>query len=388
LSEIKLWKLFASLNNLQFERYGVYISKIGSYLKSVIITGAYNVTGKSIAKDLYNQNENFEIISLDSFINEDSREDRFINLKCDISDLQQIRQVKSKIITYMRGTLFAIISCADIHQYVNSKNYYDEFDKIFQVNFFGAVYFINEFLPLFEINNNFNYKHIIVISSVSSLTGIPSNHAYTASKAALDSYVKSIARAKSSKNILVNSINPAWVNTDMLSETIDKYSDGTEDGKRQLSDKYKNQVLLKRFTEKEEDDREFKEIEKESLNFGYTDSVFILKLKCINLDTEAKQRIIVFEYPILDHIKFQTFINNKLKRTVISGDHTPFYLREVNSSFALRDLISSKMIKACFRYSRAFSTSPKARQAEPRLPKAAASARLFLSSCDNSKALW
>lgn len=223
-----------------------------SDMKSIIITGANRGVGKSIKEYLYDYNDHFEIISLDSTIENDFINDRLISLKCNVANLQQIRETKSKVLKHMNGNLFAIISNAGIHQDKDSPDYYDEFEKIFRVNFLGAVFAITEFLPLLESNSYEKYKHIIAISSIASLTGIPTNPAYAASKAALDSYVKSIARAKANKNILVNSINPAWINTDMLLETIEKYSDGTEKGKIETAQKFKNQSLLKRFTEKEE----------------------------------------------------------------------------------------------------------------------------------------
>ena len=56
---------------------------------------------------------------------------------------------------------------------------------------------------------------IVAISSVSSLKGLKSKTAYCASKAALDSTVRSLAAELSDKKIRVNSILKGWVTSDM-----------------------------------------------------------------------------------------------------------------------------------------------------------------------------
>lgn len=80
-------------------------------------------------------------------------------------------------------------------------------DRIFQVNWRGAFASIRAFQPLLE---NGDGGTIINLSSVSALTGIGSNVAYCASKAAMDSMTRSLARALAPK-IRVVSVSPGWV---------------------------------------------------------------------------------------------------------------------------------------------------------------------------------
>jgi NAD(P)-dependent dehydrogenase (short-subunit alcohol dehydrogenase family) len=61
---------------------------------------------------------------------------------------------------------------------------------------------------------------IVTISSVSSIKGLKSKTAYSASKAALDAAVRSMAAELSSKKIRVNSILKGWVESDLKNDFI------------------------------------------------------------------------------------------------------------------------------------------------------------------------
>lgn len=80
-------------------------------------------------------------------------------------------------------------------------------DTIFRTNWRGAFASVRAFQPLLERGSD---AAIINISSVAAQTGLGSNIAYCASKAALDSMTRSLARALAPK-IRVMSVSPGWV---------------------------------------------------------------------------------------------------------------------------------------------------------------------------------
>lgn len=80
-------------------------------------------------------------------------------------------------------------------------------DRILQTNVRGTFACIRAFLPLLEKGEN---SCVINISSIAGRTGIGSNVAYCASKAAIDSVTRSLARALAPK-IRVMSVAPGWV---------------------------------------------------------------------------------------------------------------------------------------------------------------------------------
>ena len=81
-------------------------------------------------------------------------------------------------------------------------------DRIFQVNWRGAFASIRAVKPLLMADAG---GVVINISSIAGRTGVGSNIAYCASKAALDSMTRSLARSLAPQ-IRVLSISPGWVN--------------------------------------------------------------------------------------------------------------------------------------------------------------------------------
>jgi len=80
-------------------------------------------------------------------------------------------------------------------------------DQILQVNFRGAFACIRAFKELLMTNEG---GTVINISSIAARTGVGSNVAYCASKAAMDSMTRSLGRALAPK-IRVLSVAPGWV---------------------------------------------------------------------------------------------------------------------------------------------------------------------------------
>ena len=80
-------------------------------------------------------------------------------------------------------------------------------DKIFMTNFRGAFAMVRAFKNLLLGGEG---GLVVNISSVAAVSGIGSNVAYCASKAAMDSMTRSLARALAPK-IRVVSVSPGWV---------------------------------------------------------------------------------------------------------------------------------------------------------------------------------
>lgn len=83
----------------------------------------------------------------------------------------------------------------------------DLIDQIFRVNWRGAFAAVRAFRSLLAAGDG---GLVINISSVAGQTGIGSNVAYCASKAAMDAMTKSLARALAPQ-IRVLSVSPGWV---------------------------------------------------------------------------------------------------------------------------------------------------------------------------------
>lgn len=87
----------------------------------------------------------------------------------------------------------------------------DWIDRIMQTNFRGAFAMIRAFKPLLQDTGSKDMPSLVVnISSVAGQSGIGSNVAYCASKAAMDSMTRSLGRALA-PSVRVVSVAPGWV---------------------------------------------------------------------------------------------------------------------------------------------------------------------------------
>ena len=109
------------------------------------------------------------------------------------------------------GTLDVLVNCVGVTRQVVHEDLDgldDELiDRIFRINWRGAFATVRAFKELLAKDPG---GTVINISSIAGTTGVGSNVAYCASKAALDSMTRSLARALAPK-IRVVSIAPGWV---------------------------------------------------------------------------------------------------------------------------------------------------------------------------------
>ena len=85
-------------------------------------------------------------------------------------------------------------------------------DDIFRVNWRGAFAAVRAFRPLLRQNGD---GLVVNVSSIAGVTGMGSNVAYCASKAALDCMTKSLARALAPE-VRVVSVSPGLVDTEFV----------------------------------------------------------------------------------------------------------------------------------------------------------------------------
>ncbi|NQZ79953.1 MAG: SDR family oxidoreductase [Colwellia sp.] len=153
-----------------------------------------------------------------------------------LSDL--VGQVKKEVgtldILFVNAGIFAPAPVGQISE--------EMFDTQMGINFKGAVFTIERFLPL--LNDG---ASIINLSSINAYTGMPSTAIYAASKAALNAYTRTAATELAPRKIRVNSVNPGPVSTPIFGKT------GMPEA--QLNDfaaAMQNRIPLKRFGQPEE----------------------------------------------------------------------------------------------------------------------------------------
>lgn len=143
-------------------------------------------------------------------------------VKVDISDVPNIeRSIKSQISTEQKYD--AMVFCAGKAILTRAKTAtYDKVFDVMKVNFFSFVELIRVFVNSFKIKNGV-FKIIAISSQAAKITSGP-NALYGASKAALDNFVRSSAKDFSKSHVLINSIAPAYIDTEMINNVRSAYT--------------------------------------------------------------------------------------------------------------------------------------------------------------------
>jgi NAD(P)-dependent dehydrogenase (short-subunit alcohol dehydrogenase family) len=116
------------------------------------------------------------------------------------------------------------------------------FDEQLGINFKGAVFTVEKFLPI--LNDG---ASIINLSSINAYTGMPTTAVYAATKAALNSYTRTAASELAPRGIRVNAVNPGPVETPIFSKT-----GMPEEQLNGFAEAVKNRVPLKRYGKPED----------------------------------------------------------------------------------------------------------------------------------------
>lgn len=129
-------------------------------------------------------------------------------ITCDLQNSKSISNC-AKSIKKITKSLSGIVNNAGIYKSVNpTEDSLENWGSQFQTNLFGAVQLTYELLPLLN-----KYAFITNVSSTLGLRPTGNSCAYSASKAAMNSWTQSLALALAPKKIRVNAVCPGLVET-------------------------------------------------------------------------------------------------------------------------------------------------------------------------------
>jgi len=89
------------------------------------------------------------------------------------------------------------------------------YDDLFAINAKGAYFTVQKFVPLLREGSG-----VVLTTSVANVKGLPMISAYAASKAALRSMTRSLARELLPRRIRVNAISPGPIDTGILEKSM------------------------------------------------------------------------------------------------------------------------------------------------------------------------
>ena len=194
--------------------------------KVAIVTGASSDIGKGIVKRFVDEGAKVVLIArdlekLNNTRKEIGNEDSTASISCDLTDESQVLQAVNQIMNIYGKIDILVNNAGAINDPIHFHKMQDsEIKKLIDVNLFGVFHMTKAVLSKMS---DVKSGAIVNIGSISSERAIPRVHlsVYSATKAAISMFTKSIAVEYARRNIRCNSVNPGIINSGMIKPYLD-----------------------------------------------------------------------------------------------------------------------------------------------------------------------
>ena len=187
--------------------------------KVVLVTGGSRGIGKEVAlkfaKEGYNVVTNYVSDKTDKEKLQKEFEENGVKalvLKADVTKKEDVENLVSKAIAEF-GKIDVLVNNAGItRDNLLIRMPEEDFDKVLETNLKGA-FLVTKAVTKYMMKKR--YGSIINLSSVVGVAGNAGQSNYSASKAGIIGFTKSIAKELASRNIRANAVAPGFIETDM-----------------------------------------------------------------------------------------------------------------------------------------------------------------------------
>ena len=177
----------------------------------LLISGGTRGIGRACVKLFASQG--FKVSSLSRYGRPDDAIEGVDYYACDIRDFENVKNTVNSAIE-RSGNIDVLISNAGISVTGLAQDMkYQDYRDVIDTNFGGLFNLANSVIP-----NMVGQKKgvILAVSSMWGQTGASCESLYSASKGAVDSYVKALAKELGPSGIRVNAVSPGATETDMM----------------------------------------------------------------------------------------------------------------------------------------------------------------------------
>ncbi len=197
--------------------------------KVVFVTGGSRGIGKAIALKYAQNGYNVIInyVSDKTNVEELQKEFTKLNVEClmekaDVSKSEEVEQIVKKAIEKFNKIDVLVNNAGITRDGLLMRMKEEDFDKVIEINLKGTFLVTKSVIPYMLKKRD---GKIINLASVVGVTGNAGQCNYSASKAGIIGFTKSIAKELASRNIRANAIAPGFIDTDMTSILSDEVKD-------------------------------------------------------------------------------------------------------------------------------------------------------------------
>ena len=190
----------------------------------VIVTGGASGIGYATAARLLSEGARVVLWDLDSAKLDGARKalgDRAHAVQIDLTDPDAVGRAALDA-TSALGRVTGLVCCAGVAGQNAPVIEYSvaEWKRIFDINVNALFYCNRAVVPLMTAKG---YGRIVNVASIAGKEGNPSASAYSASKAAVLGFTKSLGKELAKTGVTVNAITPATVETPMLAQVSEAH---------------------------------------------------------------------------------------------------------------------------------------------------------------------
>ncbi len=185
-------------------------------MKTALITGASRGIGNAIAMQL--KNEGFRVLgTATSSVGASKLEDQGIEgMVLDLNSSDSKEKFWEEVINKETQISVLINNAGITRDNIVLRMSEDEWQDIMNVNLNGTFYFSKKVLKMML---KLKWGRVINITSTSASIGNKGQSNYSAAKAGVEAFTKSLAREVGKRNITINSIAPGFIDTDMTQQS-------------------------------------------------------------------------------------------------------------------------------------------------------------------------
>lgn len=177
-------------------------------MKDIVVTGAYGGMGRATVSAL--KNRGFRVFALDRKVGE--AEENIVPVEVDVRDRESVSRA-AETVKSMSDGLFAVLHFAGVYMLDSLVEIpTEDFEKIFEINVFGAFYVNRALMPLLKKGS----RIILTTSELAPLDPLPFTGLYAVTKAALDKYAYSLRMELQLLGVSVSVLRAGAVSTEML----------------------------------------------------------------------------------------------------------------------------------------------------------------------------